>query len=150
MQQTAPLETKSYKGPADLTDASVRKRMSAAGFKAFVRIMDAWKINQSDAAELMGGMSLATYKRHAGKVMSGRQDIPALDQDELTRISLFLGITKSLRIIFGRENADRWFTARNKGPLFNGIAPIDYVKQGGIIALDQVRQYVDAERGYLA
>ena len=150
MPQQAILETKGYQGPADLTDAGVRKQMSAAGFKAYVRIMEAWNITQSDAADLMGGMSIATYKRHMGKVMSGEKDIPPLDQDELTRISLFLGIIKALRIVFGQENADRWFTTNNKGSLFSGMAPIDYVKQGGIIALDQVRQYVDAQRGYLA
>lgn len=149
MAQASTLETKSYNGPADLSDAGTRQQMSAAGFKAFTRIMEAWNISQSDSANLLGGMSLTTYKRNISRINSGDRSIPPLDQDELTRISLLLGIVKSLRILFGRENADRWFTQRNTGALFQGRSPMEFVQSGGIIALDQVRQLVDAQRGYL-
>lgn len=148
MAHAIALETKNYTGPVDLSDARTRKQMSAAGFKAFVRVMEAWRISQADAASLLGGMSLATYKRNVSRVNTNNKTI-ALDQDELTRISLFLGIIKSLRILFGRENADNWFTQKNSGDLFNGRSPLEFVQSGGIIALDQVRQLIDAQRGYL-
>jgi hypothetical protein len=70
-----------------------------------------------------------------------------LTQDTLLSISLVIGIYKALQIYFGRELSDRWITLGNRGSLFAGVAPIDYMIGQGQPGIFQVRRMLDAWRG---
>ena len=144
MIETAPAR------PLDLTDQSDRRRISFGALQAYTRIMENWGVTQQDAASLLGGMSLATYRRHLSKVLDKNKDVATLSQDEIIRISYITGIEKALRIVFSKPNAHKWFKEKNTGPLFEGQSPLDYALAGGIVALDQTRQLVDSYRGYLS
>ena len=53
---------------ADLSDASTRQRLSAAGVKAFLRIAERWRLRDQDARALLGGISSGSFytlKSHA-------------------------------------------------------------------------------------
>jgi hypothetical protein len=65
----------------------------------------------------------------------------------LTRISLVIGIYKALNIYFGKPWADRWITLENRGPLFAGQSPIDYMLRHGQPGMAEVRRMLDAWRG---
>jgi hypothetical protein len=70
-----------------------------------------------------------------------------LDEDQLTRISLLVGIYKALNILYSPKLADAWMTLPNTNPMFGGDTPLSYARRGGIPALLRIRQLLDARRG---
>jgi hypothetical protein len=126
----------------DLTDPNVRARLSASAMKAFLKISDKWGLTEAQARGLLGGIASSTF--HAWKNQPNKQK---LTQDTLLRISLVIGIYKALQIYFGRELSDRWITLGNRGSLFAGAAPVDYMIGQGQPGMFQVRRMLDAWRG---
>lgn len=135
-------------GAVDLSDPDERERLSASGLKAFFSLMKAWKFREDDARRFLGGMSHARYTSLKREVEAGRVPKP-LGQDELTRVSLLIGIAKALRTIHGRPLADAWVTRPNKDQLFRGKAPAEAMLSGGIPTMLMVRRVLDARRGFL-
>jgi hypothetical protein len=126
----------------DLADPAQRQRLSSSGIKAFVNIVEKWGLNEAQARGLLGGIASSTF--HAWKTEPrGRR----LDQDTLMRISLLIGIYKALHIYFGKPWADRWVMLGNRGPMFAGQAPIDYMLRQGQPGMLQVRRMLDTWRG---
>ncbi len=126
----------------NLANAEERERLSASAIKAFLAIAAKWGLNEAQARGLLGGVASSTY--HAWKTNpKGKK----LDQDSLMRISLVIGIYKALHIYFGQPWADRWVTLENRGPMFSGSAPIDYMLRHGQPGMVEVRRMLDAWRG---
>jgi hypothetical protein len=125
-----------------LADPKERERLSGTALKAFIKIASFWGLNESQARGLLGGIASSTF--HAWRSEPARQK---LTQDTLTRISLVIGIYKALHIYFGEEWADRWITLGNRGPLFAGAAPIEYMIRHGQPGMLQVRRLLDGWRG---
>jgi hypothetical protein len=132
----------SFDHSPDLTDPKVRERLSGSAIKAFVKIAGKWALTESQARGLLGGIASSTF--HAWK---GEPKKQKLTQDTLLRISLVIGIYKALHIYFGEEWADRWVTLENRGSMFAGTAPIEYMIRQGQPAMSQVRRMLDAWRG---
>jgi hypothetical protein len=126
----------------DLGDAAERERLAPSAIKAFVNIAEKWGLTESQARGLLGGIASSTY--HAWKT---RPKGKKLGQDTLTRISLVIGIYKALQIYFGKPWADRWVRLANRGPLFGGDPPIDYMLRQGQPGMLQVRRMLDSWRG---
>jgi Protein of unknown function (DUF2384) len=125
----------------DLWKKENRSRLSPAAIKGLLRIATHWKLRDEDTRVLLGGISTGSFyalKSRASKV---------LDEDQLTRVSLLLGIFKALNILYGSKLADAWMGLPNSNPMFGGDSPLNYVKKGGIPALLRVRQLLDARRG---
>jgi Antitoxin Xre/MbcA/ParS C-terminal toxin-binding domain len=100
-----------------------------------------WKLRDGDTRALLGGMSSGGFyalKNRATKT---------LNEDQLTRISLSIGIYKALNILYGQKLADAWIALPNTNPMFGGDSPLNYVKKGGIPAFLRVHQLLDARRG---
>lgn len=127
---------------ANLADPATRARLSPAGFKAFLRIMEKWGVRDPDARELLGGASSGWF--YQLKSLKGKR---ALSQDMLTRISLLIGIYKALNILYSRKLADAWMTLPNTNPMFAGLTPLEYTKRRGQPGMISVRQLLDARRG---
>lgn len=132
----------SFDRSPDLTDPKIRGRLSASAIKAFVKIAARWSLTESQARGLLGGIASSTF--HAWKNEPKKQ---RLTQDTLLRISLAIGIYKALHIYFGDEWADRWVTLGNRGSVFAGSAPVDYMIRQGQPGMLQVRRMLDAWRG---
>lgn len=126
----------------DLSDAKVRQRLSASAIRGFVRIMDRWRIKDSQARELLNNPSSGTYYAWKSRPQ-GRK----LDQDTLTRISLIVGIFKALNILYSEKLADAWVTLPNRGSVFQGRTPLAYMIEQGQPGMMRVRQLLDAWRG---
>jgi uncharacterized protein (DUF2384 family) len=125
----------------DLWKKENRARLSPAAIKGLLRIASHWKLRDKDTRVLLGGISTGSFyglKSRANKI---------LDEDQLTRVSLLLGIFKALNILYGSKLADAWMGLPNSNPMFGGDSPLNYVKRGGIPALLRVRQLLDARRG---
>ncbi|HUA16824.1 MAG TPA: antitoxin Xre/MbcA/ParS toxin-binding domain-containing protein [Verrucomicrobiae bacterium] len=136
-----PIAGFSWDVPVDLSRAEVQARLSASAIKGFFRIARSWKLRDEDARQLLGGVSNgAFYHLKGGKTKK-------LDQDQLTRVSLTLGIFKALNILYSERLADAWISLPNSNPIFRGETPLTYMMKGGVPAMLRVRQLVDARRG---
>jgi len=125
----------------DLSKKENRTRLTPAAIKGVLRIATHWKLRDEDTRTLLGGVSSGSFyglKNGANK---------RLDEDQLTRISLLIGIYKALNILYSQKLADAWMALPNANPMFGGDSPLNYVKRGGIPALLRVRQLLDARRG---
>src|SRR3984885_15554933 len=81
----------------DLADAATRARLSPAAVSAFFAIVEKWDLRNEDAMALLGGTSHGRYY----ELKRNRKGL--LSQDELTRISLLIGIFKALNILFSQR-----------------------------------------------
>lgn len=126
----------------DLSAKAERTRLSPSAAKAFFNIMEKWRVKDSDAMALMGGIS-------SGRFYNLKKDSSGvvLDQDKLSRISYIVGIFKALNIMFGEQLADAWIQLPNENRIFGGSAPLQYMKRGGLPAFQIVRRLLDARRG---
>ncbi|MCP4315553.1 MAG: DUF2384 domain-containing protein [Hyphomicrobiales bacterium] len=109
--------------------------------KAYTRIVAAWKLNNRTAADLIA-VSPRTWARMKTGQWTGR-----LNRDQLLRVSAITGLYKALHLFFGEKLADRWVGLRNKGPMFSGREPVETMIEGGLPAIMETRNYVDALRG---
>jgi uncharacterized protein (DUF2384 family) len=129
--------------PADLSDAGVRGELTPTAIKAVTRIASFWKLDASEASQLLGGISERSWYR----LKEG--DRESLSQDMLTRISAMVGIYKSLRLLFSEPLVSDWVIRPNSHPLFGNERPLDVMIKGGIPMMVRVRSYLDALRGGL-
>jgi hypothetical protein len=132
----------SFDQAPDLTDTAERARLSASAIKAFVNITEKWGLSETQARGLLGGIASSTY--HAWKTEPRGKK---LDQDTLMRISLLIGIYKALNIYFSKPWADRWVALANRGPMFAGRPPVDYLLRHGQPGMVQLRRMLDSWRG---
>jgi Protein of unknown function (DUF2384) len=131
----------SWDTAVDLSKKENRTRLSPAAIKGLLRIATHWSLRDEDTRALLGGISSGSFyalKNRAAKT---------LDEDQLTRTSLLIGIYKALNILYSAKLADAWITLPNTNPMFGGDSPLNYVKRGGIPALLRVRQLLDVRRG---
>ena len=139
MQQ--PVVGFSWETAVDLSKKENRTRLSPAAVKGLVRVAEHWKLRDNDTRALLGGISSGSF--YALKSRGAK----SLDEDQLTRISLVVGIYKALNILYSRTLADAWIALPNTNPMFAGNSPLSYMKSGGIPAFLRVRQLLDARRG---
>jgi hypothetical protein len=120
-------------------NAIEREHLSASAIQAFVNIARKWELTAEQARGLLGAVDVPTS--------IARQADPhgtSLDQEILTRITLAIGIFKALNICFGETLADRWVTLKNRGLLFGGQAPIDFMIERGPAGMKTVRRLLDS------
>jgi Protein of unknown function (DUF2384) len=127
---------------ADLTDAVERERLSPTAIRAFLKICDKWGLTEAQSRALLGGIASSTF--HAWKA---EPDAQKLSQDALVRISLVIGIYKALHIYFSKAWADRWIRLDNRGALFAGRSPVNFMIRHGQPGMLEVRRMLDAWRG---
>jgi uncharacterized protein (DUF2384 family) len=74
-----------------------------------------------------------------------------LSHDELTRVSLLIGIFKALNILFSQKLADQWVSRPNSNPMFRNMfrnaAPLELLVRGGVPGMIGVRRLLDSRRG---
>jgi hypothetical protein len=110
--------------------------------KGFFAIADKWQLSPDQCRILLGDIGKTTYHEY--------RKLPevALRRDTLERISYVMGIYKSLRILFpSDERANAWMHRPNQAFPFNGGSALDWILQGKVMDLAELRRYLDAQRG---
>jgi Protein of unknown function (DUF2384) len=131
--------------PAPLVDfnsVDERKRLSGSSLIGFFKMMEIWKVRDEDARMLLGGISNGPFyemkKNPKGKI---------LDVDRMFRVSFLLGIFKAINILHGQELADEWVRLPNRNAMFAGKTALQYMIDGGLPAMQNVRRLLDGRRG---
>lgn len=128
--------------PAIKPDPQTRRRLSGPALRAFFNIAGAWGLSITEQRALLGWPAVSTYHKYKAG------DHGALPFDMLTRLSLVLGIYKSLQVLYPEPAfADAWVRMPNSHPLFAGRRAIDVMADGGIDGLYRVRRLLDGRRG---
>jgi hypothetical protein len=129
-------------GPDRRSDPQIRRRMSGPALRAFFNVAAAWQLNTAEQRALLGWPAESTYfKYKAGQVST-------LPYDMLMRISLMLGVYKSLHILYPEPDlADRWVKLPNSNPMFGGKPALTRMTEGGMDGLYEVRRLLDGRRG---
>lgn len=108
-------------------------------WNSLTNLVHRFEFKEKEALVLMGDMPRSTYTTARSK----------LTRDQKERVSYLLGIYKSLRILFDDgEQARTWINRANTLPPFNGMTPKEYMLEGGIVRLAEVRKFLDFWRGY--
>jgi hypothetical protein len=128
----------------DLSDPKIRKAVSPTARATFRNIVSAWKLVEADARALLGGVTATSYREHFLK-RGASDEARVLTQDELTRISLLLGIYTALHVVYDDTIADAWMQLPNTNRLFRGRTPLEFVTHGGILNMTALRQFLDAQ-----
>ena len=119
-----------------------RKRLSGPALRTFFNIANVWQLSVVEQRALLGWPAASTYHKYK----SG--DHAALSFDTLTRLSLLLGIYKSLQVLYPEPRfADAWIRMPNTNPVFGGATPLSVMIDAGIDGLYRVRRLLDARRG---
>jgi Antitoxin Xre/MbcA/ParS C-terminal toxin-binding domain/Antitoxin Xre-like helix-turn-helix domain len=123
-------------------DPQVRRRMSGPALRAFFNVAEVWQLNTAEQRALLGWPAESTFfKYKAGQTAT-------LPYDMLMRISLVLGIYKSLHILYPEpELADRWVKLPNNNSMFGGKPALTLMAEGGMDGLYEVRRLLDGRRG---
>lgn len=127
----------------DLSREEERRRLTPAGLKTFFKIVERWGVIDQDARELLDDVSNGAYYQ----LKANPQAAKALSRDRLERISYLIGIYKALNILYSQRLADQWMKLPNTNPIFDGRTPLEYIRRGGIPAMDTLRRLLDARRG---
>jgi len=124
-----------------LNDSGTREKLSPAAIEAVLKIAEKWDLRNADTMRLLGGISNGRY--YALK----KSHKSVLTQDELTRVSLLIGIFKALNILFSEKLANRWVSRSNSNPMFNNAPPLVLLIEGGMPGMLAVRRLLDSRRG---
>ena len=91
----------SWDTAVDLSKKENRTRLSPAAIKGFFRIAAHWQVRDEDTRELLGGISSGSFYALKGRAAK------TLNTDQLTRISLLIGIYKALEHSLQRQACRR-------------------------------------------
>ena len=108
--------------------------------RAAVNLFRHWGVTDAEACVVLGGVSKRTYARWKDG------EIGRLTVDQKTRLSVLMGIHKSLRILL-TENARVYEWVQKPNRAFNGRSGLDIMLGGYLTDLFRVRHYLDAARG---
>jgi Protein of unknown function (DUF2384) len=123
-------------------EADVRKRLSGPALRTFFNIAGGWGLSVAEQRALLGWPAASTYHKYKAR------DHGALSYDTLTRLSLILGIYKSLQVLYpDQQFADAWMRMPNSNPAFGGGTPLSLAVNTGIDGLYRIRRLLDARRG---
>lgn len=114
---------------------------AAAGLTAFFSIAEEWGLSTEQQQILLGSPGRSTYFQWK------RNKRGNLSRDTLDRLSYLLGIYKGLNILFSGNHVQQWLFNTNDNPMFNQQSPLDYMLTGSLVALADVRRYLDWARG---
>jgi hypothetical protein len=129
--------------PVDVRpEPEVRRRLSGPALRTFFNIAAAWQLSVQAQRALLGWPAASTFHKYKAG------DHGALTFDTLTRLSLVIGIYKSLQLLYPEPSfSDVWPRMPNSHPLFGGRPALTLMTDGGIDGLFRVRRLLDSRRG---
>ena len=137
MATVAPALHDTRRSPATaISDAE-----TGALLRAFFNLVRRWALNDQQGRILLGEPAARTYARWK----AGHVELSRISRDTRERLSILIGIHKSLRYLFSDPSRGyRWLHKPNQA--FGGQPALHRLLAGSIPDLAAVRAYVDAQR----
>lgn len=111
-------------------------------WRALENMVHQFDFAQEEGRRLMGDMPYSSYY----KGLSSHN--VRLSRDQKERISYLLGIYKALRILFlDSQQGMSWINRANTLAPFNGMTPRNFLLEGSLVRLAEVRRFLDFWRG---
>ncbi|MCX8293040.1 MbcA/ParS/Xre antitoxin family protein [Phyllobacterium sp. 0TCS1.6A] len=133
--QLQPIEST----PSSKSSAEITEEEAGALARTAVNLFNAWKLTDSQACTLLGGLSARTWARWK------EGNIGRVDRDLKMRLAHLMGIHKGLRYLFkDPARGYAWIKAPNAA--FGGKSALEMMLQGELSDLAVMREWLDAER----
>jgi hypothetical protein len=118
-------------------------RVVREALRAYFAVADRWQLKTDEGRRLLGAPSESTYFTWK------KRGVDSISPDTLLRISYVLSIAAFLRRLFGGapERADEWMRRPNSGPLTRGRSALEFVLDGGVVALDELHGFLQSDTG---
>ena len=129
---------------AVINDPATRDRLSGPAIRGFLRLAEVWKLRVEEQIDLLGASvsrgTLHNWARGKGSVLSA---------DQLMRVSYLLAIYEGLERIWrlAPAEADAWIRRPRNDEPFDGLPPLAFMREHGILGLAAARAYVDGMTG---
>ena len=120
----------------EITDAE-----TCAMLRAFFNLAKHWALSDQEGRILLGSPAARTYARWK----AGQAEPSRISRDARERLSILMGIHKSLRYLF-HDPARGYAWLRKPNQAFGGESALTRLLAGSITDLSAVRAYLDAER----
>ncbi|MEE9326547.1 MAG: antitoxin Xre/MbcA/ParS toxin-binding domain-containing protein [Cocleimonas sp.] len=108
--------------------------------RAVINLFERWKLTESEAAILLGGINPRTFHRWK----NGEYGRTSVDLN--ARMSNLMGIHKALRLLF-KDTSRAYEWMRKPNTVFADRSALDILLNGAFTDLMRVRHYLDAQRG---
>jgi hypothetical protein len=118
-------------------------RVVRAGLQAFFAVAERWDLKTEEARRLLGSPAESTFFTWK------KRGIDSVSPDVLLRISYVLGIAALLQRLFAGapERANQWMRQPNTGPLTRGRTALEFVLEGGVVAMDELHGLLQSDVG---
>lgn len=128
--------------PDTRRDPQVRRRLSGPAMRTFLNVAAAWELTGEEQRALLGWPAESTFFKYKSGLVA------TLPYDMLIRISLVLGVYKSLHTLYAEPDlANRWVKLPNSHAMFGGRPALHLMIHGGMDGLYQVRRLLDGRCG---
>lgn len=107
--------------------------------EAVQRLFALWQLTDEQSADLLG-VTEVTWIRF----QSGHHD-GFIAADIWKRAASLLSIHASLQVLLGRPQCHKWIQRPNLAPMFAGQSALNIMIDGGLPAIQRVREYLKAE-----
>ncbi|SRR5690554_3567497 len=120
------------------------QQIGRVAVKLFFAIADEWKLSEEQSRLLVGASSRTTLHNWRKK-LAANEPIK-LSSDTLERLSYIAGIYKALQVLFSEKSQwQEWVHKPNRD--FAGQSALERMLSGRVVALADVRRYLDGWRG---
>lgn len=129
---------------AVINDPATRDKLSGPAVRGFLRLAETWKLRAEEQIDLLGAsVSRGTLHNWA------RGKASVLSADQLMRVSYLLAIYEGLQRLWraAPAEADAWIRRSRPEVPFQGLSPLEFMREHGIMALAATRAYVDGMTG---
>lgn len=122
---------------------TTKSHIGRVGLSLFFTLAEEWGLNQNEQLSLLGLSSRTTLKNYRERVAAG--DDIKLPNDTLERLSLIAGIRKAVELLFPENRWNDYMHASNRA--LNDLSPLQWMLEGRVGSLYDIRRYLDAQRG---
>lgn len=121
--------------------AEIGEDETVAMLRTFFNLAKRWTLSDKEGRILLGNPAAPTYTNwKAGQIEPSR-----ISRDTRERLSILMGIHKSLRYLFP-DPSRGYIWIRKPNQAFGGAPAMNRLLAGSITDLASVRAYLDAER----
>jgi len=121
------------------SDVIIGPAQAHTALQTFTRIAEAWGLTTDQQIILLGSPARSTF-------FKWKKEGGLLPHDTQERLSHIFSIYKALQILIpDPELADSWMRRANRA--FDNESALERVLAGRLSHLDEVRRYLDAQRG---